>query len=154
MFIPAEDQSGQASIQDLAEGKFMVGNPEGVLVSPPGLGLLSQIEKRMSVDFTKMSMEELCEVMPRFILDDLNLAMEMELTPSDDQVGLRLVDSVYKGLYGGENDLKSVTLLGCPIASAVACAVAKTSGRPVFIQDHGITVEGSTVRVLYQIVKG
>lgn len=154
VFISAENESETPSIQELAESKFLIHNPKGVLVTPPGLGLLTQIEKKMNADFTKMSIEELCEVMPRFILDNLNLAREMELTPKDDQVNLKLTDSIYKNLYSNENNLKSITLLGCPIVSAVACAIAKTSGKPVVIQKQETTPDGSTVQVSYKIVQG
>lgn len=154
VFISAENESETPSIQELAESKFLLHKPKGVLVTPPGLGLLAQIEKKMNADFTKMTIEELCEVMPRFILDNLNLAREMELTPKDNQVNMKLTDSIYKNLYSTENNLKSITLLGCPIASAVACAIAKTTGKPVTIQKQETTPDGTTVQVLYQIIQG
>ena len=154
VFVSAEDESDMPSIQELAESKFLLQNPKGVLVTPPGLGLLTQIEKKVKVDFTKISLDELCEVMPRFILDDFSLAKEMEMTIEENQVNLKLSDSIYKNLYSDENNLKSIMLLGCPIVSAVACALAKASGKPVTIQKQNVPVDGSTIQVLYRIVQG
>jgi hypothetical protein len=154
VFVSAENEADIPSIQELAESKFLLQKPQGVLVTPPGLGLLTQIEKKVNVDFTKISLDELCEVMPRFILDDFSLAEEMEITLEENQVNLKLSDSIYKNLYSAENNLKSISILGCPIASAVACAIAKASGKPVTIQKIDVSVDGATIQVHYRIVQG
>jgi len=151
-FVSAESESGMPSIQELAAGKFSLENPKGVLVTPPGLGLLTQIEKEAKLDFSKMSLSELCEVMPHFILDDFSLAKEMEMILDENQVNLKIFDSIYKNLYSAESNLKSIGILGCPIVSAVACALAKASGKPVTIQKQNVTLDGSTIQVLYRIV--
>lgn len=154
VFIPAENQTEIPSIQEMAESKFLLQKPKGAIVTPPGLGLLTQIEKKMNADFTKMTLEELCEVMPHFILDNLSIAREMELTPKDQTITLKLTDSIYKNLYSRENNLKSIMLLGCPIVSATACAIAKTSGKTVIIQKQDTTPDASTIQVLYEIMQG
>jgi hypothetical protein len=154
VFVSAENESATPPIQELAESRFLLQNPKGALVTPPGLGLLTQIEKKLNVDFTKLSLEELCEAMPRFILDNFSLATEMEMTLEQNQVNLKLTDSIYKDLYSAENNLKSITLLGCPIASAVACALAKASGKPVTIEKTDVSVDGQTIQVQYRIAQG
>lgn len=154
VFISAKDETDPPSIQELAESKFLLDNQKGTLVTPPGLGLLTQIEKKMNADFTKMTLEELCEIMPRFILDNLSIAREMKLTIQHETITLKLTDSIYKNLYSSENNLKSIMLLGCPIVSAIACAITKTSGKTVTIQKLDTMPDASTIQVLYQIVQG
>ena len=135
VFVPAKDSDQIPAIDSLAEGKFMVKKPEGFLIIPPGLGLLGKIEKDFSIDFTKTSIDDLCELMPKFVLDNLNLAKAMELEVGENQVGIKLYDSIYKGLYQNDVSLKSISFLGCPIISAVACALAKATGKSVSVQD-------------------
>jgi hypothetical protein len=154
IFVSAEKETGMPSILEIAESKFLLQQPRGVLLTPPGLGLLTQIEKRARVDFTRMSLEELCEAMPRLILDNFSLAEEIDMTIEDDQVSLRLSEPAYKNLYSSENNLKSISILGCPIVSAVACAIAKASGKPVTIQKTDALADGSTIQVLYGIAQG
>lgn len=152
VYISAENQENMPSITGLAESKFLLENPSGVLVAPPGLGLLTQIEKSINTDFAKVSLNELCELAPRAILENFSLAKEIEMTIEENQVKLKLVDSIYKNLYSSENNLKSISILGCPVVSAVACAIAKAAGKPVAIQKQSISPDGSAMRVLYQIV--
>ena len=154
VFISAEKDSTMPSIEEMAKGKFISTNPKGVLLTPPGSGILTQIEEKSKVDFTKIELNELAEVLSRLILQDLNLAKEMAMELNGDQAHLKIVDSLYKNLYNVRSNLKSVDLLGCPIASAVACALAKTSGRPVAIQKQQVSPDGLAIDVWYRIIQG
>ncbi|MEM1589555.1 MAG: hypothetical protein QW175_03965, partial [Candidatus Bathyarchaeia archaeon] len=63
-------------------------------------------------------------------------------------------DSTYKNLYSLEENLKSVHLLGCPIASAIACALAKVSGKMVMILRDNMSADGKTLEVWYRLMEG
>ena len=154
VFVSATNDSEMPPIEVIAKGKFTSENPKGVLLAPPGLGILTQIEEKSNMDFTKVDLNDLCTLMPRFVLQDLNLAKEMEMEPNENQVHLRIYDSLYKNLYSSQAEFKSVNLLGCPIASTVACALAKTSGKTVTIQKQQVSPNGFTVEVWYRIVQG
>jgi len=154
VFVSAANNSEMPPIEVIAKGKFASENPKGVLVAPPGLGILNQIEEKLNVDFTKIGLDELCTLLPRFILQDLNLAKEMEMEANKNQAHLRVFDSLYKNLYSSQTNLKSVNFLGCPIASAVACALAKTSGKTITLQKQEVSPDGLTIEVWYRIVQG
>jgi len=154
VFVSAANDSEMPPIEVIAKGKFTSENPKGVLLAPPGSALLTQIEEKSNVDFTKIDLDELCKLMPHFILQDLNLAKDMEIEPNENQVYLRIFDSLYKNLYSLQADLKSVNLLGCPIVSAVACALAKTSGKTITIQKQQVSPNGLTIEVWYRIMQG
>lgn len=154
VFISAEKDNTMPAIEEMARGKFISTNPKGVLLTPPGSGILTQIEEKSKVDFTKIELNDLAEVLPRLILQDLNLAKEMAMELNGDQAHLKIVDSLYKNLYSARSNLKSIDLLGCPIASAVACALAKTSGRTVAIQKQQVSPDGLAIDVWYRIVQG
>jgi len=154
VFVSATNDSEMPPFEVIAKGKFISEDPKGMLLAPPGAGILAQIEEKFNMDFTKVNFNELCMLMPRFILEDFNLAkeMEMRMEPNENQVYLRIFDSLYKNLYGLQADLKSVSLLGCPIVSAVACALAKASGKTVTIQKQQVSPDGLTIEVWYRIV--
>ena len=115
---------------------------------------MSQIEKTANIDFAKIHLNELCEMLPRFILENFSLAKEMEMELGDGQVYLKTLNSLYKNFYSKENNFKSINLIGCPLVSAVACAVAKTSGKTVTIQKEKVSPDGSEIEVWYHIVQG
>jgi hypothetical protein len=152
VFIPQNSESVIPSIEEIAKGKFMLENPEGISLSPPGVALLTQFEKQMGTDITKLELTELCESLSRLILEQFQLAKEIEIKPEENGVHIRITDSIYAHLYNDEH-LKSVHLLGCPLVSAIACAVAKTTGKVVTIQKDKVLPENQMIEVWLHIVQ-
>jgi hypothetical protein len=153
VFISA-DTGGIPPIEELAKSKFLLENPNGICVAPPGLGLLTQFEKEMRKDITKLQLDEICESLPPLIVNNLRLAKDMEMTAEDNQVHVKVLDSTYKNLYMTEENLKSILSLGCPLVSAIACIISKATGKIVTIQKNSISPNGETIEVWYKFVEG
>lgn len=154
VFISAGSDTGIPSIEEMAESRFLLENPKGICVAPPGLGLLTQFEKELRTDLTKLELSELCESLPQLILENFQLAKEIEMKTEENRVHLKIFDPIYKNLYGREINLKSVHFLGCPLVSAIACAVAKTTGKIVTIHRDIISPDGETIEVWYRFIEG
>jgi len=152
-FISVNENNKLPSIEEMAKSKFITKDPEGICITPPGLGLLNQFEKEARVNLLKMDFEELCESLPKLILDNFQLAEEIEIEPKGNLIHLKIIDSVYKKLYY-ERELKSVYLLGCPLVSAIICAIAKNSGKAVSIQNIGISPYDQTIEVKCRLIEG
>jgi hypothetical protein len=150
----SKDQEGNTtpSIEQMAQNKFLVDDPKGLLQTPPGLGLLNQIEKKSRADFTKTALNDLCEIMPRYILDNYSLAKEIDMTLKENEIDIQINDSIYKNLYTQEKANKSILILGCPIISSIACAIAKASGKPVVIQKIKFSEDRLNIAATYQIM--
>jgi len=132
VFISANGSSELPSIEEIANKRFILQNPKGVSITAPGAGLLDQLENELKLDPTQTDLQTLCETLPQQILENFQLAKEIEMKPEGDSIQLRIAGSVFRSLYIQEG-LKSVHQLGCPLISALACAVAKTTGKAVTI---------------------
>ncbi|XHH10067.1 MAG: hypothetical protein ACFCUE_05395 [Candidatus Bathyarchaeia archaeon] len=154
VFISSQETREMPPVEELAESKFLLKDSKGVLIAPPGLGLLDEMESKLHVDLTKTGLAELCEMLPPFLLDNFEIAKDLTLNVKGNSVNLRLTNSIFKNLYGAAKHSKSVSILGCPLASAVACALAKSSGKPVVIQRYRISLDGMTVEVQFNIAEG
>ena len=152
VFISAKDDGKMPSIEEMAKGKFLSKDKKGVLLAPPGLGILTQIEDKTKTNFAGIGLDKLIDILPTFILQDLSLAKDLTMELDGEKIHLTLFDSLYKNLYRSENNLKSIDFLGCPIVSAVACAIAKNSGRPVTIQKIELSQEDLDLHVWFQIL--
>jgi hypothetical protein len=152
VFIPnSEELTTTPSIDELAKGKFIVENPKGILVAPPGHQLLTKLEEKTKTDFTKVALNDICEILPKKLLDTFSLAKEITLVLKEEEVLLKIKDSIYKDLY--MQGTKSINLLGCPMVSAIACAIAKSSGKPVTISGIKYTPEDLIIHAKYKINK-
>lgn len=154
VFISADKNADMPSVVEMAESKFLLENPRGICVAPPGLGLLTRFEKEFRTDITKLEISELCESLPQLILENFQLAKEIEMKIEKNRVHLKISDSIYKNLYSREENLKSVHSLGCPLVSAIACAIAKTTGKIVTIYQDRISPDGQIIEVWYRFTEG
>jgi hypothetical protein len=154
VFISADSDSGMPSIEEMAESRFLLENPKGICVAPPGLGLLTQFEKELRTDLTKLDLNELCETLPQLILENFQLAKEIEMNTAENEVHLKIFDSIYKNVYSREENLRSVHFLGCPLVSAIACAIAKTTGKIVTLHRDRISLDGQTIEVWCRFIEG
>lgn len=152
VFVSADSDASMPSIEEMAKGRFLIENPRGISISPPGLGLFTLIENELKTDVTTLSLNELCDTIPKIMLENLQLAKEIEMQPEKDNIRLRIVDSAYKDLYSRGRNLLSIHSLGCPIVSAAACATAKSTGKMVTIQKDELSPDEETIQVWLQIL--
>jgi hypothetical protein len=153
IFLSQDNNQIAPSIEEIASSKFITKNPRGVILIPPGSGFQEQIEKTLRTDITKMNLEDLCITLPQLILENFQLAKEIEMKTENNQIHLKTTDSIYRNLYRQEN-LKSVQLLGDPLTSAVACTIARATGKQVTIETINISPDAQTIETTFQLAEG
>ena len=153
VFISANETTAMPTIEEMAKKQFLLKNPNGICIAPPGYGLINLFEKELKTEFTKINLEQLYDTLPTVIVNNLELAKEVEINPEEDLIHMRIVNSVYMELYSSEQGFKSVHSMGCPLTSAVACALAKTTGKLVAIVKDAVSTDLKTVEVWYQTLE-
>ena len=150
-FIPAEHNSGVVEIEDIARGKFLIEKPKGLLLSSPGIGLLDKIEQKNQVELAKIPLSELDEKLPN-LLGELFLAKEITMNTTENHIILQIHNSLYENLYSQKYNLTSIRLIGCPLVNAAACAIAKSTGKLIMIQEIKVLPNSKTTTVTFEIV--
>jgi len=153
VFISAEDIVVMPTIEEMAKKQFFLKNPKGICIAPPGYGLVNLLEKELKAEFTQISLDQLYSSLPTVIVNNLELAREFEINPENNLIRVKIVDSVYKDLYSSEQGLKSIHSIGCPLSSAVACALAKTTGKMVTIVKDIVSPDLQTIEVWYKTLE-
>ena len=153
VFIPAEDIVAMPTFEEMAKKQFLLKNPKGICIAPPGYGLINLFERELKTKFTQIDLDSLYSSLPTIIAKNLELATEIEINPEKHLIHVKMVDSVYKDLYSKELDFKSIHSIGCPLTSAIACALAKTTGKLVAIAKDTISPDSKTIEVWYQTLE-
>ncbi len=130
----SESFDGKPSIDELAQGKFSV-KSGGFFLTSPGSGILKQVEAQLNVDLSQIKPIELCEVLPRSLTENLNLANNAQMTLTPDGASFKATGILYESLYKAEGKPESVSVLGCPVVAAAASALAKSSGKTVTLKE-------------------
>jgi len=153
VYITAEDTVAMPTIEEIAKKQFFLTNPKGICIAPPGYGLINLFEKEFKAELTQIDMDRLYSILPAIIVNDLELAKELKINPENDLIHVEIVESVYKGLYSSEQGFKSIHSIGCPLTSAIACALAKTTGKPVTLVKDAVSPDLRTIEVWYQTLE-
>jgi hypothetical protein len=84
---------------------------------------------------------------------NLELAKEVEINPESNLIHVRIVESAYKDLYGPEQGLQSIHKIGCPLISAIACALAKSTAKLVTLTKDSVSPDLRTIEAWYQTLE-
>lgn len=157
IFIPKNKNTKLPTPEEIQreEDKIFLENPRAALITPPGSSLSKLFEKTLGTTFTKMNLEHLQQNLPKLLIEDLEIAEDLEIqTKPANTLHVKITNSIYKDVHE-EVDKRSHTwnTIGCPLCSAIACAIAKASGNPVTIKKIKRTNDGKLTEVYYKIIE-
>jgi len=154
------------------ENELFLTNPEAALITPPGYSLSKLFEKTLGKSFTKTDLEYLQQNLPKIFIEDLEIAenLEIQIEPSKaaekvadsvslihlkhDIIHVKITNAIYKDLCKEARKLSHICgTIGCPICSAIACAITKASGKPVTIEKTECTENGKVMEAHYKILE-
>ena len=123
---------------------------DGVLFVPPGAALCRFFEKELKESFSKLDLKQLQYKLPKLLVEDMELAESAEINVNDNVVTVEVRGSVLDEVCRQmTNQPRTHELVGCLLSSAIACALAKTVGEPVTIQNETRTPETRTTQITY-----
>jgi len=128
--------------------------PQGILLTPPGADLTKLFERKLEMEFTKADLEYLQQRMPKLFIEDLEIAQNFEMETANNKVQVKLANTAYTNLFKDimkpSNDKH---ILGYPIASAIACALAKATGKPIVIENQRTSNDNKDIEIEYRILE-
>jgi hypothetical protein len=153
VYVPPADIVAVPTIEELAKKQFILKNPQGICIPPPGYGLISLIEGKLRNELTQIDTDRLFNNLPTIIITELELAREFEINEENGLIHVKITDSVFKDLYSAELDLRSIHSIGCPLTSAIACTLAKTTGKLVTLDKDSVSSDLQSIEVWYKTLE-
>jgi hypothetical protein len=167
-------------LAQLYDDRPMAKNPLGMLITPPGIQLSRLLEKSLGKSFTKTGLKALQQDLPRLFIEKLEIAEDLELQEENDMASMRegrfasptgtkrprslrkgtviyakMTKPIYQTVFKeAEGPSQITSFIGCPLCSAIAIAMAKSTGKPVRITDIKSFEDGNTLEVSYKILEG
>jgi len=172
IYIPKLKEGGLPSAESILENesRFFVKNPEGILLTAPGAELTRLFEKTLGTSFNKVDLEYLQQNLPRLFIEDLEIAGDLEIERSrstaniadpissapaiEGTIRVKITGSILKDICKENRSLSQIySSIGCPISSAIACALARATGKPVIIQSIQTSEDGNIVEATYNFFR-
>lgn len=137
---------------------------QAMFLTPPGAELTRLFEETLNTSFTKTDLDYLQQNLPRLLIEDLEIASNVEIqlgtsttsTPLDNKITRTAVthDKINVKVTSTHKNATSITAtLGSPLTSAIACAIAKASGKPTIIETQQTSKDGETTEVEYRLLE-
>jgi hypothetical protein len=127
----------------------------GIILTPPGIELTKLFEKTLETSFTKVDLGYLQQKMPKLFIEDLEIAENLQVEKAEhDKIQVKIINPIYKDLCKKASEFSHICgSIGCPICSAIACAIAKASGKLVTIEKTEYTEDGRIIEIEYKITE-
>jgi hypothetical protein len=135
------------------EAQLVIENSQGILLTPPGDELARLFEKKLETSFTKVDLKYLQQNMPKLFIEDLEIARNFEMRIEDNKVHVKIENSTFQNLTEKTIPLALYSKLGCPINSAIACALAKATGKPITIEKQEMSEDGKKMEIEYHLLE-
>ena len=136
------------------EDKTFINNPNGALITPPGIELKRLFEKTLGTNFARVDLQFIEQNTPKLLVEDLEIAQEVEMEHKNNRVFVKIENSIYQNICKEARKLSKICCsLGCPLCSAIACALAEATGRSVVIEKEETSDENQTTKIEYRLLK-
>lgn len=154
IFIPSKKEIIIPPVEEVAEEKVFLKNPQGICLTPPGVGLVNLYEKELGKDFTKVNLNYLQNNLPKLFIEGLEITEGLEINVEANRIQVKIIGSIYKNFCNEVRKLSNVcNSIGCPLCSSIACALTRAIGKPIIIKKTDLSKDNKIIEVCYQMIE-
>jgi hypothetical protein len=151
VFVPMKPGTDLPTSDETSD-KLLTGKKNGLFFTPPGLSLCSMFENELGSSFRKITLPQMQSLLKR-MFNKLKLAEDVHVRIEDKIITLEVTGSIFNTLCQEtrNNQPRTHAQIGCILASAFACAFAKTSDKPITIQEDTLNQDTRTLVIVYRM---
>jgi len=127
----------------------------GIVLVPPGSSLLSFIEEESGIDLYNVSLDELGNVLRTGLAEAVEIAEDVRVISTDGSVRVEVGPLMLEELCQMQSKVAPslCSQVGCPLCSAVICAITKAAKRPVSVVKIS-SLAGRRVSIELKLLEG
>jgi hypothetical protein len=141
-----------SQVQDQEHQPLNAESP-ALLLKPPGAELVRLFEKTLNTNFTKTDLIYVQRILPRLLIEDLEIAEKVKIETAISTIRVAIENTVFTNLHAKTPDIDDNSHLGSVLTSAIACALAKATGKPIAITNEQTIPSGRATNVEYTIIE-
>ena len=154
MFIPKEDLKIPKTGFTQDNSDPYVITPQGMLATPPGAYLARYFEKKLETSLTKVDLQYVQNNLPKIIIEELEIAHDFKINiKQQTQIVTKTSNSIFNKQTNTKNQSEATLNDSLsPLNSAIACAIAKTTGQLVKIEKSQTSNNGKDLEITYDLL--
>jgi hypothetical protein len=154
IFVPEKPNQPLPKREDTTDQKLTSKNQKGIFLTPLGLALSRVFERELGVSFTKTDLTYMQEKLPKLLIETLGLAENVEIQTQNNTITTQIAGNILSGVCQETRKLpRTHETVGCLLPSAIACALAKATGKPIIIAKEEQSQDDKITVIEYQMVE-
>jgi hypothetical protein len=147
-YIPKQNNTPLPTPEQIQkqEQQIFAQKPAGMLLIPPGSELTKLFEKTLDTNFTRENLEYLQQKLPKLLIEDLEFIQNIEIETKNNKINVKIEHHTHQPTQNKQHPLTH------PLSSAIACALARTTGKPITITKQETSKDNKTETIEYQII--
>ncbi len=154
VFVP-KTPIGPLPTAERITDKLIANNDSCVFITPPGAALSRLFEAELGFSFTKVDLAQAQNNLRKILVETLELAENVQFQVENSVVKVEVAGNVFDEVCQ-QTDFQPKThmQIGCLLSSAIACILAKSTGKPIIINNEIRIQKTRTVFMEFQILEG
>lgn len=154
IFIPKTPKQNLPQPEETKKKELYSDKHDGLFLTPPGFALSKLFEQKLGGSFTKTDLSHLKKNLPKLLIDDMAIAENVQIQVQDNKVTFEITGNVFK--EDCQETIKypqTHNAIGSLLSSSLACALAKTTGKAIVIENEELSQDGKITKIEYQILE-
>lgn len=136
------------------EDKILTTDLQAILLTPPGAELTKLFEKTLNINFTKVDLTYVQQNLPKLLIEDLEIAENVNIEAESNTIRVTVENTIFGNAHAeAAKSPNTPPTLGNPLSSAIACVLAKATGKPVIINKEQTSANGKTINIEYGLLE-
>jgi hypothetical protein len=137
VFIPKKQNASLPTFEKVQKQKgIFMKEPEAILIELSCSNRAKLFEKKFNAKLINSTLKNLESNLQRFLIEDLEIAENIEIKIDDNMVYAKVINSLYQDVC---TEFEQASILSFsliyPICSIIACVIAKVTRKPVVIEE-------------------
>jgi hypothetical protein len=125
---------------------------ETTTLIPPGNELAKLFEKELKINLAKTNLSYLIKNLPKLVVEDLEIASSFQMKIQNETIEIEFENSIFNNIIFNQRFSETLRNFGCPLSSAIGCAIAKATGKFTSITEYQIDEQRKSSNVTYQLI--
>jgi hypothetical protein len=156
VFVPSSGYEAMPAPEEVQEDELYLGKiwHRGLFLTPPGAALCEFLERELGTSFAKTDLDFVLNNLPRLLIEETEIADDVVVEVEGNSITVQVTNHMLWEMCRDVSKLEKVhELVGCPLSSSIACALAKASGRPVIIDGDEVQ-DRRTSKIRFILLEG
>lgn len=149
LYIPKTDENTIPSDEQLSQEQTLINNPQGIKLTPPGLGLSNLLEKELKTNFSMMPLENVQNKIRKALVEGLEIAEGFEMKINESEIQVDVIGNCFDKVIEEIDEREVNRRIGDPLSSAIASILARSTGQSITIGKIERGLKNKTTRVSF-----